>query len=88
MVDSWSLRIEPEFAKGIDTWAYLNGDNSEHALKLDRSAWLIAHGKSDACRTDCSLPVCGDGILDGGEVCDDGNEVDGDGCARNCGSLE
>ncbi|MEZ4440657.1 MAG: DUF4215 domain-containing protein [Polyangiaceae bacterium] len=32
------------------------------------------------CRTDCSLPRCGDGIVDPGEICDDGNVVDGDGC--------
>ena len=27
---------------------------------------------------------CGDGILDSGEECDDGNTVDGDGCDANC----
>ncbi len=31
-------------------------------------------------------PVCGDGYLDtaAGEECDDGNNVDGDGCSANC----
>jgi len=28
--------------------------------------------------------VCGDGVLDPGEQCDDGNAVDGDGCDSNC----
>jgi cysteine-rich repeat protein len=28
--------------------------------------------------------ACGDGSLDAGEVCDDGNQVDGDGCDSNC----
>ncbi|MBG1233060.1 DUF4215 domain-containing protein [Aestuariivirga litoralis] len=28
--------------------------------------------------------VCGDGALDAGEQCDDGNTVGGDGCASNC----
>ncbi len=28
--------------------------------------------------------ICGDGILDPGEQCDDGNVVDGDGCDSNC----
>jgi len=28
--------------------------------------------------------VCGDGIIDGGEQCDDGNLVDGDGCSSVC----
>jgi CSLREA domain-containing protein len=40
----------------------------------------------DACRTDCTLPICGDGVVDtgAGETCDDGNTVDGDGCSSSC----
>lgn len=40
----------------------------------------------DACRTDCSLPSCGDDVIDPGqnETCDDGNVVDGDGCSASC----
>ncbi len=37
-----------------------------------------------ACRTDCQPAACGDGILDPGEECDDGNQVDGDGCSPGC----
>ncbi len=35
---------------------------------------------------DPELPtdVCGDGIVDAGEVCDDGNNTNGDGCDREC----
>jgi cysteine-rich repeat protein len=29
-------------------------------------------------------PVCGDGILNAGEQCDDGNNIDGDGCQAGC----
>ena len=29
-------------------------------------------------------PVCGDGTLEGDEACDDGNEVDSDGCNNDC----
>jgi len=29
-------------------------------------------------------PVCGDGTADGGEECDDGGLVDGDGCSMDC----
>src|SRR5262252_7744578 len=32
--------------------------------------------------------VCGDAKLDPGEVCDDGNNVDGDGCSADCKSDE
>ena len=28
--------------------------------------------------------VCGDGIIDASEACDDGNELDGDGCSSRC----
>src|SRR5690606_22176300 len=31
---------------------------------------------------DC--PQCGDGDVDGGEECDDGNQVSGDGCSGTC----
>jgi cysteine-rich repeat protein len=31
---------------------------------------------------------CGDGIISGDEVCDDGNIIDGDGCSSNCRSNE
>lgn len=40
--------------------------------------WLI---DSEICR---GGPVCGDGVLDEGEQCDDGNNVDGDGCSAEC----
>lgn len=36
---------------------------------------------------DCKIPplnVCGNGILESEEQCDDGNNVDGDGCSANC----
>jgi len=41
----------------------------------------------DACRTDCTLPFCGDSVTDnlGGEECDDGaNGDDTDGCRDDC----
>ena len=30
------------------------------------------------------LSVCGDGVIDAGESCDDGNTLDGDGCSSTC----
>jgi cysteine-rich repeat protein len=32
----------------------------------------------------CPVAVCGDGIVDSGELCDDGNGVDSDGCRSDC----
>ncbi len=40
------------------------------------------------CRDDCTLRRCGDGLLDPGEVCDDGNLVTADGCRADCMSEE
>ena len=34
--------------------------------------------------SDCAAPSCGDGILDAGEACDDGNNLDGDCCSSFC----
>ena len=30
-------------------------------------------------------PKCGNGVVETGEACDDGNLVDGDGCSAHCG---
>jgi cysteine-rich repeat protein len=38
----------------------------------------------DACRTDCRRPWCGDGVVDRGEACDDGNDNDTDDCTSAC----
>lgn len=48
--------------------------------------------RADSCRTDCTVPVCGDGVIDlktdtnglGAESCDDGNLDNDDGCDSNC----
>lgn len=36
------------------------------------------------CRENCLLPYCGDAIIDYNEECDDGNNLDGDGCSLTC----
>jgi len=38
------------------------------------------------CDADCTTPVCGDGTVNfpAGELCDDGNTVNGDGCSATC----
>lgn len=42
--------------------------------------------RPNACRTDCTLPKCHDGVTDNAynEQCDDGNTVDYDCCSGNC----
>ena len=51
----------------------------------------LLDGTPGRCRAQvCTLARCGDGVVDAvdGEVCDDGNAADGDGCARDCTSDE
>ncbi|MBN1947814.1 MAG: DUF4215 domain-containing protein [Bradymonadales bacterium] len=39
---------------------------------------------ASGCRTDCTPVRCGDHIQDTGEECDDGNDIDDDGCSNEC----
>jgi uncharacterized protein (TIGR03382 family) len=43
-------------------------------------------GASATCDADCTLPVCGDGLVNtaAGEACDDGNAGPDDGCSQTC----
>ena len=50
------------------------GQYSSEALAL---AGSVAAGA-------CPAPVCGDGVVDPGEECDDGNTADGDCCSSTC----
>jgi cysteine-rich repeat protein len=67
------------------TWRFL--DPEEIPLLLTETAVLMAGDVPSKCRTDCTVPTCGDGILDAGEVCDDGNTTGGDGCSADCTAL-
>jgi cysteine-rich repeat protein len=46
-------------------------------------------GQSATCEANCTLPICGDNILNlaAGEQCDDGNTANGDGCSSTCQST-
>jgi cysteine-rich repeat protein len=85
---NWSIQIAPKFLMGINAWHYVNGDKAETVLALNATVTLTAFDTPSSCRTNCTVPKCGDGVLDGGEVCDDGNTSSGDGCAANCASFE
>ena len=83
----WTITVTPTFQAGINTWGWVRDDLKRIPLDMTQPITIQAFDQSSACRTDCTIPRCGDGILDGGEVCDDGNNTDGDGCAANCKSL-
>jgi cysteine-rich repeat protein len=41
-------------------------------------------GGDDGGGVDATKPVCGNGIVEGSEECDDGNSLNGDGCENDC----
>ena len=41
-------------------------------------------GQNDGCSNQCTLPACGNGVLEKNEACDDFNTLDGDGCSSAC----
>jgi cysteine-rich repeat protein len=48
-------------------------------FKQNDATRLVGRGPTTACQ-----PICGDGIVDPSESCDDGDLQDGDGCDANC----
>ena len=69
--------------------AFVHALSLDAALPLDASfAILEANADPSPCRTDCTLPRCGDGIVDPGETCDDGNFTSGDGCSSDCTAFD
>lgn len=85
---NWSVTVSPKFVQGINTWSWITDKGVAVALALDTPVTLTAFNAPSKCRSDCSIPICGDGILDGGEICDDGNNTGGDGCSADCKALQ
>ena len=62
------------------------------------AACAAPHGEGDACDFGfgtgvcadglCVVGGCGNGTVEPGEACDDGNQASGDGCTADCGKLE
>ena len=51
---------------------------------LFRPFWCGEGGGGGGGGSDASMPVCGNGVLEQGEECDDGNLLNGDGCSATC----
>ncbi len=84
---SWEVTLTSTFGPAITGWQFMDGTTALSPLVPGAAVVLRAYPTPSACRLDCTIPFCGDGTLDGGEVCDDGNTVGGDGCAADCSSL-
>ena len=84
----WRITVTPRFMTGISTWGWVRDDAMRIPLVMTEPITIEALDTASACRTDCTIPTCGDGHFDAGEVCDDGNTVDGDGCSSDCRRLQ
>ena len=83
----WKVTVTPTFMMGLTTWGWVRHDVQRIALKMTEPITIEAFDTSTFCRKTCTIPRCGDGTLDGAEVCDDGNTIGGDGCAADCKSF-
>ena len=61
----------------------VNGDGCNRGCKIQRN-WDCVTKKGEASKCSKIPEECGNGIVDEGETCDDGNRKHGDGCRRNC----
>lgn len=70
----------------------LSGDGCSSSC-ITESGWICLEGIPCNSMVFCLSPliilaVCGDGIIRGNEVCDDGNHYNEDGCNFNCRMIE
>ena len=86
-VTSWNYSVRG-FGEMIslceDTLASCGNGEVDHACEQCDEGAANADAVPDACRTTCTLPRCGDDVLDSGEACDDGNIESCDGCSGSC----
>jgi cysteine-rich repeat protein len=85
--NGWTVVIDPAWGYGLTEWVWVDDDSQLHQLDMTKPLYITAYAEPVSCREDCTEPYCGDGILDPGEMCDDGNVTSGDGCAADCGSM-
>jgi cysteine-rich repeat protein len=81
MVDGGTGREVPDVGEPCDVCIEGSGVIDKNCMKACFQS--VLDELSDGIVGD--VPVCGDGILQGGEFCDDGNTADGDGCSALCG---
>jgi cysteine-rich repeat protein len=82
----WVVEVESEFSPVIDR--FLTRDPSfDVDLELGgEPVFLVARSRPGPCRPDCTLSFCGDGTVDGGEVCDPGN-LGAPPCLADCSAF-
>jgi cysteine-rich repeat protein len=75
--------IEPLRGLTFEEYVMLSADMKTLSMHLEIDENIDPNLDQFRVVTLCE-PVCGDGILDEGEECDDGNNDNGDGCSADC----
>jgi cysteine-rich repeat protein len=83
----WTIVVHPMWNYGLTEWIFVDENDQFHTLDMGQDLYIASDANPVSCRDDCTAPVCGDDIMDPGEVCDDGNNTSGDGCAADCMSM-
>ena len=79
--------VTPTGDAGTTGTAGQGGAAGTHAAVGAAGAGASTGGAAGCGAASCA-PRCGDGKLDPGEVCDDGNTRSGDGCSSDCKTIE
>ena len=79
--------IEKQFGEVCDDENNLDGDGCSRVCRGE--VGFSCTGEPSICKCirtakECELLRCGDGVLDIGEQCDDGNKKNSDGCNTSC----
>ena len=59
-------------------------DHHHHSNYNNINSYNNNDNSPGSCREDCTTFICGDGIIDMGEACDDGNTDNTDDCLTGC----
>ncbi len=81
--DMDDLRIYAR-ALSAEEIGYLGGGGSSDFTPLPTSSSSSSSSSSSESSASSAAPLCGDGTVDDGEDCDDGNTHNGDGCSNLC----
>lgn len=73
-----------------DVWAVLLNTPSVGTVTQDNTNGVVSTSGEYGCDLSFNVasipnePVCGNGTVEEGEACDDGNNINGDGCSNSC----
>lgn len=86
---SYSVFVTPD--GGVEKllakdYAFRNGTSTGILTNIAFQAGAGAHSVCNIKVTHEPMKLCGNGILDTGEMCDDGNTLNNDGCSESCSS--